>query len=430
MIPHDPIEYLSSLKGIGVRLGLEPVTRLLRRLGNPQRRYKAVLVGGTNGKGSIAALVASILTCRGYRVGLYTSPHLVDFNERIRVDGRAVSRRDLRSLIAEIRGLVREDVTYFEFTTALAFLHFLRAGVDIAVLEVGLGGRLDATNVVRPAVAVISNISLEHRAYLGGRLADIAREKGGIIKPGGLVVTAARQKIVIETLEAICRRQKARVFRVGRDIRVRHSGGGTFSYYGIGRHFRDLRIHLPGRHQITNAACALGAVELLGRSGLHVDEASVREGLSSCRWEGRLEVLRERPTVVVDGAHNPAGASVLREALEKNFSFRKLILVFGVLADKDYRRMLRRLVPLADHVILTRPREERALSPGIAARFVRQGTGRRAEVVEESGQALTHALRLAGKRDLVCVTGSLYLIGETRARLTASGKPGRTPSGG
>jgi dihydrofolate synthase/folylpolyglutamate synthase len=429
MIPHDPIEYLSSLKGIGMRLGLEPVTRILRRMGSPQRRYKAVLVGGTNGKGSIAALIASVLTRRGYRVGLYTSPHLVDFSERIRVDGRAISGRDLRSLVAEIRDLVREDVTYFEFTTALAFLHFFRAGVDIAVLEVGLGGRLDATNVVNPAVTVISNISLEHRAYLGRRLTDIAREKGGIIKPGGLVVTAARQKVVIETLEAICRRQRARIFRVGRDIRVRSGRGGNFSYFGIERNFPDLHLHLRGRHQTINAACALGAVELLGRRGLYVDDRSIREGLAECRWEGRLEVLRERPMVVLDGAHNPAGASVLREALEENFSFRKLILVFGVLADKDYRRMLRMLVPLADHIILTRPREERALYPDIPARFIRT-TGRRAEVIEDSGQALERALRLAGEGDLVCITGSLYLVGETRARFTGSERPGRVPSGG
>ena len=422
MIPHDPLEYLSSLKGMGMRLGLEPVTRLLRRLGSPQDRFKAVLVGGTNGKGSIAALIASVLTCRGYRVGLYTSPHLVDFRERIRVDGREIFRRDLRSLIGEVRDLVREDVTYFEFTTAIAFLHFFRAGVDIAVLEVGLGGRLDATNVVNPEVVVISNISLEHRAYLGRRLTDIAREKGGIIKPGGLVVTAARQKAVIDTIEAIGRKRRARIFRVGRDIRVRSCGERTFSYFGIERNFPGLHLHLRGRHQIINAACALGAVELLGRRGLYVDDGSIIEGLGTCRWEGRLEVLQERPIVVVDGAHNPAGASVLREALKEDFSFRRLILVFGVLADKDYRAMLGKLVPAADHVILTKPREERALPPDIPAQWVR-ATGRRAEVIEDSGKAMERALRLAGKNDLVCITGSLYLVGEIRAGFTGSRKP-------
>ncbi len=422
MMPHDPFEYLSSLKGMGMRLDLEPVTRLLRRLGSPQDRFKAVLVGGTNGKGSIAALIASVLSCRGYRIGLYTSPHLVDFRERIRVDGKEISGGDLRSLIGEVRDLVREDVTYFEFTTALAFLHFFRAGVDLAVLEVGLGGRLDATNVVNPEVAVISNISLEHRAYLGRRLTDIAREKGGIIKPGGLVVTAARQKAVIETLEAIGRKRRARIFRVGRDIRVRSVGERAFSYFGIERNIPGLHLHLRGRHQIINAACALGAVELLGKRGLYVDNGSILEGLAGCRWEGRLEVLRERPTVVVDGAHNPAGASVLQGALKEDFSFRKLILIFGVLADKDYRAMLGRLAPLAGHVILTRPREERALPPEIPARWLRT-TGRRAEVIEDSGKALECALRLAGENDLVCITGSLYLVGETRARFTGSKKP-------
>jgi dihydrofolate synthase/folylpolyglutamate synthase len=422
MSPKDPLEYLSSLQGMGMRLDLGPVKRLLRRLGNPQGRFRSVIVGGTNGKGSIAALIASILTSGGYRVGLYTSPHLVDVRERIRVDGRFISGGDLRRLAGEVRKVVREDVTYFEFTTAIAFLHFYHAGVDIAVLEVGLGGRLDATNVVHPEVAVISNISLEHRAYLGRRLTDITREKAGIIKAGGRVVTAARQKVVIQTLEAIARQRKARLYRIGRDIRVRARGEGVFSYYGIERKFPSLRLHLRGRHQVINAGCALGAVELLGRRGLRVSDRSIEEGLGACRWPGRLEVLRESPAVVIDGAHNPAGASVLTRALVEDFTFRRLILVFGVLGDKDYRGMLARLLPMADHIILTRPREERALSPDVPARWVR-AAGRRPEVIEDGGEALERALRLAGKGDLICITGSLYLVGEARARFARSGEP-------
>ncbi len=426
MISRDPLAYLSSLQGMGVRLDLGPTRRLLGRLGNPQESFDAVLVAGTNGKGSIAALIASVLGRAGYRVGLYTSPHLVDVRERIQVGGRLISRGDLRERAGEVREAVREDVTYFEFTTALAFLHFLRAGVDVAVLEVGLGGRLDATNVVRPKVGVISNISLEHRAYLGRRLADIAREKAGIVKPGGRLVTAARQKAVLETLEAIARERGARIYRVGRDIRVRVRGDGVFSYFGLERNIPELRLGLRGRHQVINAACAVGAVELLEGGGFRVDEESIREGIAACRWPGRLEVLRENPAVVIDGAHNPAGASSLRKALEEDFPRRRLILVFGVLSDKDHRGMLRRLVPLADHVIVTRPREDRALPPGVAARFVR-GMGKRVEVVEKSEQALAHALALAGKDDLVLVTGSLYLVGEARSRLAAPGDSGVAP---
>lgn len=410
---------------MGVRLDLGPTRRLLSRLGNPQERFEAVLVAGTNGKGSIAALIASVLGCGGHRVGLYTSPHLVDVRERIRVGGRLISTGDLRELAGEVREAVREDVTYFEFTTALAFLHFLRNGVDVAVLEVGLGGRLDATNVVRPKVGVISNISLEHRAYLGRRLADIAREKAGIVKPGGRVVTAARQRAVLETLADIARERGARIYRVGRDIRVRTRGDGVFSYFGLERNIPELRLHLRGRHQVVNAACAIGAVEILAGSGFRVDEDSIRQGLATCRWPGRLEVLRENPAVVVDGAHNPAGASALRAALEEDFSRRKLILVFGVLSDKDHRGMLRRLAPLADHVVLTRPREARALPPEVAARFVR-GMGKRVEVVEKSERALARALALAGEDDLILVTGSLYLVGEARSRLAAPGRAGHS----
>ncbi len=422
MSPQDPLEYLSSLQGMGMRLDLGSVKRLLRRLGNPQDRFRSVIVGGTNGKGSIAALIASVLSSGGYRVGLYTSPHLVDVRERIRVGGRLIPGGDLRSLAGEVRRVVREDVTYFEFTTAIAFLHFFLAGVDVAVLEVGLGGRLDATNVVHPEAAVISNISLEHRAYLGRRLTDITREKAGIIKPGGHVVTAARQKTVIQTLEAITGQRKARLYRIGRDIRVRARGEGVFSYYGIERTFPSLRLQLRGRHQVINAACALGAVELRGRRGLRVGDRGIEEGLENCRWPGRLEVLRESPAVVIDGAHNPAGASVLAKTLVEDFTFRRLILVFGVLGDKDYRGMLTRLLPVADHIIVTRPKEERALSPDVPARWVR-AAGRRPEVIEDSGEAMERALGLAGRGDLICVTGSLYLVGEIRAGFAGSGKP-------
>jgi len=413
MTYRETLAYLKSLNPMGIRLGLDSVRSLLERLGNPQDSCPAVLIAGTNGKGSVAAMTASILTAAGFRTGLYTSPDLIDFRERIRIDGRMIRREETADCAEEVKRGVRETVSYFEFLTAMAFLHFQRRKVDIAVLEVGMGGRLDATNVVVPLVSIITNISLEHREYLGNTLWKITREKGGIIQAGGVCLTAVRQKPVIGTLEAICRERGARLFRVGKEIRTTIHRDGTFSYQGVGRRHEGLLCPLAGKHQISNAALALGAVELIEDAGFRVEEAAVSAGLKQVRWEGRLEILQRSPMLLVDGAHNPAGVATLRRALQNDFSHRRLILLFGVLGDKDYRAMARRLFPLADRVILTRPNSERALSP----EELRLAAGRfhgDIEVVENPGDALRYALSLAGKKDLVCVAGSLYLVGEIK----------------
>ncbi len=413
MTYRETLTYLSGLNSLGIRFGLDPIRSLLGRLNDPQDSCPAVLIAGTNGKGSVAAMTASLLTAAGFRTGLYTSPDLIDFRERIRIDGRMIRREETAACAEEVKGGVRETVSYFEFLTAMAFLHFQKKKVDIAVLEVGMGGRLDATNVVIPLVSVITNISLEHREYLGDTLEQIAREKGGIIKEGVICLTAARQKPVIATLDAICRERGASLYRVGKEIRTIVHRDGTFSYRGIGRSHERLVCPLAGRHQISNAALALGAVELIGDAGFHVDEAAVSAGLKRVQWEGRLEILQRSPMLLVDGAHNPAGVATLRRTLKNDFSHRRLILVFGVLGDKDYRTMARSLFPLADRVILTRPHSDRALPPDalrpLAVKFHRD-----IEVIEDPGDALRHALSLAGKKDLVCVTGSLYLVGEIK----------------
>ena len=295
----------------------------------------------------------------------------------------------------------------------MAFLHYQRRNVDIAILEVGMGGRLDATNVVIPLVSVITNISLEHREYLGNTLEEITREKGGIIKEGGICLAAVRRKQVIETLEAISRERGARLYRLGKEIRTTIHRDGTFSYRGIGKSHERLHCPLAGKHQISNAALALAAVEMIGDAGFRMEEAAVIEGLQQTHWEGRLEILQRSPLLLVDGAHNPAGVATLCHALQNNFPRRRLILIFGVLGDKDYRTMARRLFPLCDRVILTRPHSERALSPedlrSAAGRFHKD-----IEVVENPGDALRYSLSLAGKEDLVCAAGSLYLVGEIK----------------
>ena len=413
MTYRDTLKYLSSLNRMGIRLGLDPIRSLLERLENPQNSFPSVLIAGTNGKGSVAAMTAAILSAGGFRTGLYTSPDLIDFRERIRIDGRMISRREVCICAKQAKGKILEDMSYFEFLTAMAFLHFQGRRVDIAVLEIGLGGRLDATNVASPLVSIITNISLEHREYLGGTLAEIAREKGGIIRERGTCLTAARQKPVIETLTAICRERGAALYRLGKDIRTTIHRDGTFSYRGIRQRHERLICPLAGRHQYENAALTLGAVELLGDAGYPVAERAISEGLKRTRWEGRLEILRRKPRLLVDGAHNPAGVAVLCRALERDFPRRRLFLIFGVMGDKDYLSMARRLFPLADRVFLTCPHSERALSPAALLPAVRRFHPA-VEVVENPGDALRRALSLAGEEDLVCAAGSLYLVGEIK----------------
>jgi dihydrofolate synthase/folylpolyglutamate synthase len=409
----DPLTYLHSLKRLGIRTDPAPLSRVLKRFHHPERDYRSVLIAGSNGKGSIAAMVSSIFVEAGLKTGLYTSPHLTDYRERIRVNGLMISRRDLRELIEKARRGLDEELTYFEFTTLLAFLHFSRCGVDMAVLETGMGGRFDATNLVTPEVCVISNVSLEHREFLGGSLAAIAREKAGIIKKNGICLTAARQKSVWSVLEDICVEREARLYRLGRDILIRKRGERTFSCRGVGRKYNRIDVPLKGRHQMENAALAVGVSEVLHARGLPVAREAVIEGLRTARWEGRLETLRESPTLLVDGAHNPAGIATLCRALARDFSYRRLILVFGVLRDKNYRAMLKKIEPAAHRLILTRPRSERAMPPRELRETVLKDPDH-VMVVEDPREALREAFRLAGKKDLICVAGSLYLVGEIK----------------
>ena len=409
----DHFEYLYGLNSTSIRFGLDPISRLLDRLNNPQDTYGTVLVGGTNGKGSIAAMLASILNQAGFRVCLYSSPHLIDVRERIKVDGRIISREKMASCIGDVRKEVMEEITYFEFLTAVAFLHFYNAKVDLAVLEVGMGGRLDATNVISPLVSVISNISLEHRAYLGNSLAEIAAEKGGIIKDKGVCVTAAKQIQVIKVLEDICLKRKAKLLKLGRELKVEIKRDGTFAYNGIGKSYRHLICSMKGRHQIENAALAIGAIESIRQQGIDVDDKSIFNGIRDTQWEGRLEILQKEPMVLVDGAHNPAGISVLCRALKTEFVYMRLIVIFAVLDDKDYVNMLRRIVPLSDRLIVTRPQTYRAMPSekiaSVAARYTHN-----IDIIDNSIDALKHALTLADMNDLICVAGSLYLVGEIK----------------
>lgn len=409
----NPSAYLASLNIDKMRFGLKAITELLSRLGNPQKSYKTITIAGTNGKGSTAAMTASILYNAGYNVGLYTSPHLVDVRERIVINGKKISSQEFNRTIAYVRDKIQQPVTYFEFLTAVAFEYFKNQKIDIAVLEVGLGGRLDATNVCKPLVSVITNIAFDHTAYLGNTLESITYEKAGIIKRNGICVTAAKQKKVLEILEGVCLSRSAKLYRLGRDIKINKQKDGLITYRGLHRDIKNLTIPLKGEHQLSNAALALATIELCEKNGFRIDDKAIHAGLKNTRWEARLEILQSHPLFLLDGAHNPAGIDALCRSIKKDFSFRRLILIFGALADKDYRQMLKKIAPLASVIILTQIKAKRAIPVNDMMKTVKE-LGYMAIVTKDVNQAIKQALAMARKQDLICATGSFYLAGEIK----------------
>jgi dihydrofolate synthase/folylpolyglutamate synthase len=408
--------WVFDLQKFGIKFGLSSTLDLLARLQIPYQEGRYLHIAGTNGKGSVAAMLSAVLSRAGYPVSLFTSPHLVDFTERFRLRDEDIGPERLLALINGVRGAVDESEppTFFEFAAAMAFLYFFQEGAHPIILETGMGGRLDATNIVKPLVAVITNISLDHQEHLGAGLKAIAGEKAGIIKPGTPLVTYARQKGVVHLLEERCRELNAPLYLGGRDFKTRGGPGGRFSYQGLETRLDRLPLSLPGRHQYRNAAVALAVLELLRRQGYDLSEAAIREGLSRTRWPGRLEQVAQDPRVLLDGAHNPAAALTLAQALGRGANHGRLILVMGVMADKDVDTILARLLPLAHTVIFTQPRYFRAATPDDLARRAAAFDHLEVRQVPRVAAAVAQAQALAGPRDRIVVTGSLYTVGEAK----------------
>jgi dihydrofolate synthase / folylpolyglutamate synthase len=408
----DGVNYLYSLQKYGIKFGLSKTENLLKAFRNPHKGQRYLHIAGTNGKGSVSAFLGSVLKEAGLKVGFYSSPHLVRFTERFRINGEEIRKDTVAGLIAELRAVVVPEAppTFFEATTAMALIHFAREETDLAIMEVGMGGRLDATNVITPLVCGITNISLEHQDFLGNRLADIAREKGGIIKKGVDVVMAATQSPVIKALEAIAEERRAPFWRVGKDIRYRATPSGLH-YRGLSLRMRGLRLGLKGIVQARNAALALGIIERLGEKGIRVSEETIRKGLENTVWTGRMQVVGTNPTILLDGAHNPGALRVLARSIKPAFQYRRLILVIGVMADKAIAEMMRIIVPLADYVICTRPLYYRAAAPQILMAAVAP-LGVSGETVPLLTDALTRAMEMADPQDLILVCGSLFTVGE------------------
>jgi dihydrofolate synthase/folylpolyglutamate synthase len=410
--------------------------QLLQLLGDPQAAYRTIHIAGTKGKGSVASLIASSLRAAGHRTGLYTSPHLVRFTERIRVDGDEIPETQLALLVDEIKPHVAvvPGLTTFELVTALAFLHFARAGVDVGVIEVGLGGRLDATNVITPQVSVITSLSYDHMHLLGDRLSDIAREKAGILKPGVPLVLAPQQQEAEHVVERIAAEVGAPLVKVGRDW-LYAPGGHDLSHQilyiwsaaeqplmdafvesGGGEEWVPPRYEIPllGHHQVVNAAVAYAALRVLRQTGLTVTEEAVQRGFRQVRWPGRFQVLSTDPAVVIDSAHNRDSALKLRLALDDYFPGAPATLVFGASADKDIAGMLLELLPRVSRLILTQAVHPRAADPDEVADLA-HGMGARTEVVAPVEAALRRAIERARPGEVIVSAGSLFVAGEALA---------------
>lgn len=407
--------WVFDLQKFGIKFGLSSTLSLLARLGLNHEEGRYIHIAGTNGKGSVAAMLSAILTTAGYPVGLFTSPHLVNFNERFRLNDQDVAPERLLGLINEVRAAVdeAEPPTFFEFATAMAFLYFLKSGAGPIILETGMGGRLDATNIVQPLVAVITNISRDHEDHLGEGLLAIAGEKAGIIKTGALLVTYARQKQVQTLFRNRCQEVGTTLYQGGVDFKSRGKAKGAFDYHGLKQDISGLTLNLKGRHQYGNAAVALAVVELLNQDGFPVTETAIRKGLQAARWPGRLEQLPQDPRILLDGAHNPAAALTLAQNLKQTAANGRLIMVMGVMADKDVDAILARLLPLAQTVIFTQPQYFRAATTRDLARRA-QAYGLEILQAPRVATAVQQAQSLAGPEDRIVITGSLYTVGEAK----------------
>lgn len=416
MTGQEAISYIHSFQWQDHAPGLGRMRALLRALGDPQRGRKFVHVAGTNGKGSTCACIASVLRAAGYRVGLNTSPYLMTFHERIQVNGALISDEELASLAEEIRPAAEamaEHPTEFELITAIALLHFCRKDCDISVLEVGLGGALDASNVIDvPEAAVLTAMGMDHVALLGPAQADVAAAKAGIIKPGGDVVSYGECPEADGVFRRACKERGAVLTEVDFSrLRPRSFGldGSQFDFAPYG----NLYLPLTGAYQLKNAATAITALEVLRKKGWRVSEEALRRGLAQVRWPGRFEVLRRDPVFLLDGAHNAHGMTAAAESLGALFPRRKIVFVLGLLADKDVSAMLDALAPLAKQVFTLRPDSPRAMeAEALMSLLAERGVPARACGTAEEG--VRSAMEAAGRSGIVCALGSLYLSGDIR----------------
>lgn len=415
---NETLEFIHGIKWFGSRLGLERVEYILKALGNPEKKLKFVHIAGTNGKGSTAACMAAVLKEAGYKTGLYTSPYIIRFNERMQINGEQIPDERLSEITGRVRPIAEamtEDVpTEFEIITAVAMEYFAEEECDIVVLEVGLGGEFDATNVIEaPELAVITAIGLDHTKELGPTLADIARAKAGIIKDGCDVVVYGNEPEEAERVfEAVCRERNARLTVTDfSSVNVKKCDLDhiIFDYDGQ----EELLLPLIGSYQPKNAAVAITALKALRNKGWSITDENIRDGLRDVKWPGRFEVLLRKPVFVIDGAHNPHGIDAARDSIKAHFGDEKMIFLVGVMADKDVPSMMKVLAPMAREIVTVTPNNPRAMEAGELAARIRE-YGAEAEACETIQTGVDRVLELAGDEGTICALGSLYFSSDVR----------------
>lgn len=417
----ESLAYIHSCSILGVKQGLQNIRALLNYMGNPQDRLKFIHVAGTNGKGSTVSYISNILIEAGYKTGVYTSPYLERFTERICINCNEVAQTDLARITTFVKTCVdsmvqegHEHPTEFEIITAVGFQYFSEQKCDIVVLEVGLGGRLDATNVIlTPLVAVITTINYDHMNYLGNTLEAIAGEKAAIIKAGGKVVLYPQSPEIEKVFENRCNSVGAELYKVEKEkLKIKKSQveGQVFDY----RELSDLSIKMVGRFQVINASTAIHTIQILKDLGWNISEKHISKGLENTNWPGRIEILRKNPELIIDGAHNAEGAKELTKTMEDHFKEKRIILVFGVLQDKAANEIIEILAPKVEEVLVVEPENKRAMS-ATEVTDIFKNNGVKAEVFNDTRSAVNEALSRAKKDGIVIVCGSLYLVGEVRS---------------
>ena len=421
LTPEEALNYLYSLIPKGIKLGLENISTVLNGLGNPQLNTPTIHIAGTNGKGSTAAFCESILRNAGYKVGLYTSPHLNHFGERIQINRIPLSENELIQLVAKVKHVVENlkiPITFFEFATAMAFLHFAEQETDINVIEVGMGGRLDATSLCKGDITIITSIAKDHTSYLGTKIEEITFEKASVIKEGGTVFAVKGTKKVQEVIKSISDIKSATAQFLGEHFVLKKNPGknspSLITYQNPNVCLKDLEISLAGGFQASNAALALSAcLHHARKSGKEISEQSIRTSLKNTSWAGRMEVISSRPTILLDIAHNPAAVKEMAKSAQKLFSYTRVIVIYGAMKDKQSDEMLQELTNFADHFILVRPNQERSENPTRFKKILKK-YNTPCEVIESIPKAIRKVKQTALSDDMVCITGSIFTVGEAR----------------
>jgi len=421
----EALNWLYSFKKHGSKLGLERISYLVDKLDNPQNKIKTIHITGTNGKGSVCKFIASVLQKAGYNVGVYISPHLQRFSERIVINNNEISNDDMVLLIEKVKPIVEKMIsqgnapTFFEIVTAMSFLFFCESSVDFAVIEVGLGGRFDATNVINPLISIITNISLEHTKFLGDSIESVSYEKAGIIKSNTPIVTAASNSS-LKVIKKIAKEKNASLITISdknwKRVFFNHTHQ-EFIVHGMLKDYPVKSVQL-GMYQGENIACAIFSIEQLQMMGVYITEENIKEGIFSAFNPGRMEIISENPIVILDGAHNPDAMKMLRISLEKDFQFKKLILIIGILEDKNYQEMISHVLPISDITILTKSNNTRACEPKILKETIEKlGFKNHVSIIKKIPEAIKYAKMKAETGDLICISGSLFTVGEARQHL-------------